>query len=268
MSLELPTSLTPSKVSAFTTCAMAFRFSQIDRLPEPPSPHAAKGTLVHRVLELLHWHQPQGKRTLETALTYLPRAVSEVLDGPEYIDLRLSDNERGEFVDDAQVLIANAFALEDPNDARILGVELRLEVTIGTLKLRGIIDRLEIAPDGALVVTDYKTGRAPGQLYEQTKLGGVHFYALLCEEVIGRRPDRVQLLHLREPIAIIAEPSEQSTRGQSRRASAIWTAVEKACEREDFRPRPSKLCDWCNFKEFCPAFGGNPGTIPVAAATA
>ena len=91
MPLNLPTSLTPSKVSAFTTCAMAFRFSQIDRLPEPPSPHSAKGTLVHRVLELLHWHHPQGRRTLETALSYMPQAVAEVLDGPEYLDLPLTE---------------------------------------------------------------------------------------------------------------------------------------------------------------------------------
>jgi putative RecB family exonuclease len=33
--------------------------------------------------------------------------------------------------------------------------------------------------------------------------------------------------------------------------------VERACEREDFRPNPGRLCDWCAFKAYCPAFGGN-----------
>ena len=40
-------------------------------------------------------------------------------------------------------------------------------------------------------------------------------------------------------------------------SAAIWTAVERACEREDFRPNPSRLCDWCGFKAYCPSFGGD-----------
>ncbi len=51
----------------------------------------------------------------------------------------------------------------------------------------------------------------------------------------GRRPARVQLLHLREPIAISTVPSEQSIRGLRQQTAAIWTAVELACEQEDFR---------------------------------
>jgi putative RecB family exonuclease len=49
----VPHGLSPSKVESFKSCALAFRFSAIDRLPEPPSPWATKGTLVHRALELL-----------------------------------------------------------------------------------------------------------------------------------------------------------------------------------------------------------------------
>jgi putative RecB family exonuclease len=144
----------------------------------------------------------------------------------------------------------------------VIGTELYLEATVGTLKLRGIIDRLELDSNGELVVTDYKTGRAPGEKYEQTKLAGVHFYAFLCEEVFGRRPARIQLFHLREPVAIINTPSEQSIRGLRQRTQAVWTAVERACDREDFRPRPSGLCDYCAYKPYCPAFGGDPALVP------
>jgi putative RecB family exonuclease len=137
-----------------------------------------------------------------------------------------------------------------------------LEAELGGVRLRGIIDRLERDADGRLVVTDYKTGRVPSERFEQGKLGGVHFYAYLCEQALGERPARIQLYYLAEPVAIVAEPSEQSIRGLERRVSAIWTAVERACEREDFRPHPGKLCDWCAFKAYCPAFGGDPATVP------
>ncbi len=67
MALQLPTSLSPSKVASFKDCALAFRFSAIDHLPQPPSPAATKGTLVHRALELLLC-EPPARRSLDTAL--------------------------------------------------------------------------------------------------------------------------------------------------------------------------------------------------------
>jgi putative RecB family exonuclease len=142
-----------------------------------------------------------------------------------------------------------------------IGLELRLEVEIGDgpskVMLRGIIDRLELDADGGLVVTDYKTGRAPPERYEQGRLGGVHFYSLLCERLFGQRPSRVQLLYLADPLAIICRPSDQSTSALERKVAAIWSAVERACARDDFRPKPSRLCDYCAFRAYCPAVGGD-----------
>jgi putative RecB family exonuclease len=262
MSFPLPSSLSPSKVASFKDCALAFRFSAIDHLPEPPSPYAAKGTLVHRALELLMWEEEPGHRTLEAALAKLERARADVLGDGEYAGLDFGEDGEQGFLDDAETLVRNYFQLEDPNTVRVIGTELTLSVDIGSLTLRGIIDRLELDADGEFVVTDYKTGRAPGQAFEQSRLGGVHFYAFLCEQVLGRRPARVQLIHLREPIAISTVPSAQSIRGLRQRTSAIWSAIERACEREDFRPKPGRLCDFCAFQQWCPAFGGDPTTAP------
>ena len=38
----------------------------------------------------------------------------------------------------------------------------------------------------------------------------------------------------------------------------MWSAIATACERDDFRPRPGRLCDFCTFKPYCPAHGGDP----------
>ena len=259
MALAVPTSLSPSKVSSFRDCALAFRFSAIDRIPEPPSPAAAKGTLVHKALELL-FGLDAPERTPAAAEGLFPEAVELVLGSDEYAALELDDRDR--FLTEAAGLVTKYFQLEDPTAINPVGLEQMLEAEVGGTRLRGIIDRLEEDADGNLVVTDYKTGRVPGERYENGKLGGVQFYAYLCEQVLGRRPARIQLLYLAEPVAIIATPSDQSINGLARRVAAIWTAVERACEREDFRPKPGRLCDWCSFKAWCPAFGGDPSAAP------
>ena len=133
------------------------------------------------------------------------------------------------------------------------------------MSLRGIIDRLELDDDGELVVTDYKTGRPPFQNREQQKLGGVNFYAWLCHEVLGRRPAKVRLMYLRAGETIEAVPSEQSVKFLTRRTAAVFQAVEKACSTGDFRPRTSGLCNFCAFKPWCPAHGGDPERAAVEA---
>ena len=77
MALARPKSLSPSSISSFKNCPLAFRFSYLDRLPEPPSPAASKGTLVHRALELLMC-RPAEDRSVETALSFAAEALKNI----------------------------------------------------------------------------------------------------------------------------------------------------------------------------------------------
>jgi putative RecB family exonuclease len=255
---DAPVALSPSSISTFTSCPLAFRFSYLERLPEPPSAPASKGTLVHLALQHLMW-RPAEDRTLASALEDLARARAEVEAHPEFAGLGMTDDEWDTFHAEAAVLVGKYFDLEDPAEVNAIGLELfvRAELPDGTL-LRGIIDRLELDADGELVVTDYKTGAAPGEGWEQKSLAGVHVYSLLCERVFGRRPARVQLLYLSRPERIVAHSNDQMIRGVEVKSGAVMKAIRTACERDDFRPRPSKLCEFCAFREFCPAWGGDP----------
>lgn len=256
--LPLPTSLSPSKISSFKDCALAFRFSAIDRLPEPPSVPAVKGTTVHRALELLFGLDP-AERTPDAAHEQLGVALEELRNGDEWTQLELDAAAAEEFAADAAAMVDRYFTLEDPRTIRPVGVEMMLEAELDGVVVRGIIDRLEEDEHGQLVVTDYKTGRTPAVHQEQSRLGGVHFYAFLCEQVLGRIPAKVQLMYLGgQPQVITTTPSEQSVRGMRLRIGAVWNAVERACEHDDFRPRPSALCNWCAFVAYCPAHGGDP----------
>lgn len=251
MSLPLPSSLTPSKIASFKDCALAFRLANIDRLPEAPSPYAVKGTLVHKALELLF---SGGPRTRQAARRCLDDAWELVGDQIAELEMDREGSER--FRDEARALVDAYFTLEDPTQVEVVGTEMTLEVVRGDLRLRGIIDRLERDPDGSLVVSDYKTGRVPHQAQEQSRFGGLHFYAYLCQEALGELPGLVQLLYLAGPTRIAAVPTEQSVRAMARRATAVWSAIERACRDEDFRPHPSGLCAYCSFRAYCPAFGG------------
>jgi putative RecB family exonuclease len=254
----VPISLSPSSMGTFTSCPLSFRFSYIERLPEPPSAPASKGTLVHLALQHLMWRPPE-QRTLEAGLADLERAKKDLVADAEFAELELSDEEWAAFHADAEVLLRRYFDMEDPRADTVLGTELRVSAkTSDGVVIRGIIDRLELDANGELVVTDYKTGRAPSEGWEQKSLAGVHIYSFLCEQMFGRRPTAVQLLYLSRPERIVYAPNDQSLRGVEMKSGAVMRAVRTACARDDFRPRPSALCEFCSFREFCPEFGGEP----------
>ncbi len=49
-----------------------------------------------------------------------------------------------------------------------------------------------------------------------------------------------------------------------RQLRALWSAIERAIERDEFPPRPGRLCDWCSFQDRCPAFERTPAMAAAA----
>jgi RecB family exonuclease len=157
---SLPPTLSPSRVSAFTECALAFRFASLDRLPEPPAPHLTRGTLVHLALERL-FVLPPAERTPEQAGPCLDAAVAALRDDGEFTGLGLDTEGEAAFVADARRLVDRYFTMEDPTAVHAVGLEVQLRADVGGVQLTGIIDRLDRTHDGGFVVVDYKTGAAP-----------------------------------------------------------------------------------------------------------
>lgn len=255
MSLPLPGSLTPTKVSAFKECGYAFRLSVIDKIPQPSNPWTVRGTIAHRVLDRLYFQIPRGKRSIDRARLLFGEVWDDSLRSGK-LDEALEQLPKGDleaFKVSTLAMVEGDFQVECPDDINAIGTELMLESTIDGVMMRGIIDRLDLNDDGSLTITDYKTGRIPKEMKEHDKLSGVHFYAMLCEKVLGIRPVSVQLIYLRNATTIISKPTEQSLRALQIKTHAIWRAVQIACERDDFRPQPSKLCSYCCYQVLCPA---------------
>ncbi len=218
--------------------------------------------MVHRALELFFLNPP-NQRTADALGDATDQMFAEYQTHDDLIGLALDEQGMAQLHRDCSALANNYLEMEDPTAVREIGLEIRLEATIDGLGLRGIIDRLDRDDEGRLVVTDYKTGRAPGPNHERASLAGVTFYALLCEHVLGQRPDALRLMYLKSRQTITAEPTDQSLRFLVTRTKAVFAAIERACETGEFRPRPSGLCRSCAFQQWCPEFGGDPDRAAI-----
>lgn len=256
--------ISPSRAADFKQCPLKFRFRTIDRLDEAPSPAAARGTLVHAVLEEV-FDLPAAERTRDAAVGLLPgqwdALVAERPELAEMLETKGTSLE-GWFAE-AGRLVERWFTLEDPSRLEPSEREVKVEVDAEGLLLRGVVDRIDVAPTGEVRIVDYKTGRSPSERFEGRALFQMKFYGLVLWRLTGRVPDLLQLVYLGDGQVVRYSPDEDDLRGLERNVRAVWAAVERAVAERDFRPQPSRLCSWCDFKALCPAFGGTPPEMPV-----
>ncbi|MEI4271303.1 RecB family exonuclease [Klenkia sp. LSe6-5] len=269
-------SLSPSRAADFKTCPLLYRFRTIDRLPERKSRAAVRGTLVHAVLEKLY-DLPPAERTVAAARELVDPAWVELREEPGVAELFDPPGEGSEqpaetleaWLASAGALVETYFRLEDPTRIRPEGREELVEVTLPDgLLLRGYVDRLDVARNGALRVVDYKTGGMPREAFEAKALFQMKFYALVLWRTRGVVAAQLKLIYLKDGDVLTYAPDEPELLRFERTLQAIWAAIGKAVETGDFRPNRSRLCSWCDHQAFCPSFGGTPPPFPAEAAAA
>ncbi len=253
----VPLTLSPSRVSSFQDCPLQFRFSSIENLPQPPGIHAVKGNVVHRALELLLALDP-AERSGIAAHEFMAEAKREYEALYDFTGLNLTHTQASKFWQECSGLIDGYLRMEDPRDVNRIEIELWVEAPLDGFTIRGYIDRLERDAQGNLVVTDYKTGKSPRTGDVDAKMRQLEMYAYMIRAMRGELPATLQLLYIKDGLRLTRAPNEQSMQFVVTRTSAMYRAIERACTTGEFPTRKSGLCNFCNFRKWCPEFGGDP----------
>jgi putative RecB family exonuclease len=257
-------SLSPSRALDFKNCALLYRFRVIDKLPEPPSIDAARGTVIHGVLERL-FDLAAPERTIAAAIELAEPEWQQVIEADEQLAALVAELPGGlhGLLESTAELLDSYFALEDPRRLEPAEREVMVEGTLQSgVHLKGFVDRLDRSSAGDLRVVDYKSGKSPAEAFEGKALFQLRFYALLLWRSTGVLPKLLRLYYLRDREVLDYSPDAADLTSLERQLEAIATAITKARETGDFRHKPSKLCGWCDHQAICPAFGGTPPPLP------
>ena len=249
MTLE---TLSPSRASDFKHCPQLFKFRAIDRLPEPTTVYQARGTTAHLALQRLY-DRPAAERTPELLYDLFRKAWAEVRI-TEFEGLFETVEEERAWGLESLALLANYFTVEDPTQVEPIDRELDMLEDLDGSVIRGILDRMEETPDGRLVISDYKTGKAPPEQYALPAFFALKIYALLIRRRTGRTPNAVKLIYLNGPTVYEINVTDGQLDAMDRQLRALWAAINTAITQDRFPPRVSKLCEWCSFQDICPAF--------------
>jgi len=249
---SLPEYLSPSSLSVFQRCPRQYQHSRVEGLRDPDTFFTIRGKIMHGILERLH-NLPGAQRTHERARTFIEPSFADHLTDQSREDMmRAGKGGERELRSAVDRQLANYFLMEDPSKVRSEGVEREINENLGSVPVKGIIDRLDREPDGSLSIVDYKSGHMPRQDEVDSKVANTELYAGLVQAATGELPKRIRLFHTGHS-AIIEHPvTPVAISKRIRGAEAAWDGIQKSYDRGDFVALPSKEnCMWCPHQKTC-----------------
>jgi putative RecB family exonuclease len=257
----------PSSLSCFENCPKQYHFRYVEPIEvEQEGIEAFVGKRVHEVLERLYRFVADGMvPSLARVIWRYQQNFEAQFDAGRVRVVR-------EGTDPAWYRAAGARGLENyyrrhyPFDRdETLGLERAIRFDLhrdGRYALRGIIDRLVRAKDGALEIHDFKTGRRVPSQDELDRDRQLGLYELGVREQLGESGEIRLVWHYVVPDQVRTSTRTSEQRDALREVTA--RTIDRIRSETEWAPRPSGLCDWCEFRPHCPAFGG--AARPAAAA--
>jgi putative RecB family exonuclease len=249
---ESPAHLSPSSIGTWQQCPLRFRYGRLDKIPEPSTEPQILGSFVHEVLENLYM-QPVEGRTKEEAKRIASRLWVEKWEEETDV-LRLDPEALHQFRWRSWWCIEALWSIEDPQKVELAGIEQKLSTKIGDAKLLGILDRYHHLEDGSVMISDYKTGKKPKARFEEEKRFQLTVYVDLVESCLEERVSGAELLYLKDGVKWEFMPTPEDVLKMRETVIKVWSEIQTSCSAGTFLAKPTILCDWCNYKPFCPVW--------------
>ena len=256
----MPKYYSHSKISAFEKCPLKFKFRYIDKIEsEIKTIEAHLGSVVHSVLEWLYTEVKEKKKIPE---------VSEVISfyvenwrenySPQIKIVKLDSRLEDYFSKGVEFLL-EYYNKHHPFDDNTLEVEKKILINLdeeGEYILQGFIDRLSYnEKEGEYIIHDYKTSNVFPDEESIENDRQLALYSIAIKELFG---DDKKICLTWHYLAHNKKVCSRRTSEQLKQLKQdVLNKIKEIESTEKFPPFISQLCDWCEYKNICPAWKKN-----------
>lgn len=248
-----------SRLETYESCPLKFRFQYVDKvdIARRTSVEAFLGSRVHDTLEQLYRGLLNARQWTRDELI---RFFTDIWEKEKSDDLFIVNKQYS--LDD--YYRQGVKALDDywnhyyPFDSeKTIALEQRIELYLDDAKqyrLQGFIDRISKTASGVWQIRDYKTKRALPTLQEARLDRQLALYQIGLQHMWDGTENVELIWHY-----LLFDEEIKSTREKSDLEKLkietihLIQKVEKAIDEDDFPYHESRLCDWCDYFDICPA---------------
>lgn len=240
-----------SKIGSYKACPKQYKFCYIDKLPRLDKDFTVFGSFCHSALENFH------KFYLEPAnenVPYIDAMQKAFIDAKhEWESKEINENQlritKPQLKEAFQIMIEYLNLLNKGNNPKVISVEKKIWLDVDNkFILLGYIDRIQIDPDGAIHIADYKTTKNPVYLKDRSQLM-LYSYSLYCEDKSLSKIRSSFILLKHQMKSLVAEHSiDEIIKCKDKLVETFDTIQEDKL----FRATPSSFkCKFCDYSKYC-----------------
>jgi putative RecB family exonuclease len=244
--------VSPSKIKVFDECKAKYKFKYIHYLKEEFNDNLSTdalqfGQYIHKVLE-----DGVNCKTYEELVAIAKSVRSQ-----------FTFSKEKEMLTEASL---RNFIVFNKDLTDTVSTEMRFSVPSPCegYDLNGIIDRVVMGKTGDLLVIDYKTSKraaAKKDLYHDAQM---QMYAYAIHKMYDVPIDRVTVAHYYphlDKFVSIKYSAKHISLFLNAQKSKVWDIRKR--KKDDFHPVTNRFCDWCGYKDICPAYGADPKKVDI-----
>ena len=250
-----------SKLSTFEQCKLKYKFRYIDKIiPDiDKTIESHLGSVVHSTLEWLYTEVKKNKLpTIDEVIVNYSENWKE--DYEEEIPIMRKDMTVNDYFNKGIQFLINYYTKHKPFDDNTIAIEKGIIFNLdseGKYKIRGFIDRLVYnLKNKEYEVHDYKTsGRLPGDesIENDRQLA---LYSIAIKEAFNHEKRVILVWHyLAFNKRIVSKRTDDQLKQLKKETLNLIKEIESTTK---FPPTKSPLCNWCEYKPICPAWGNKP----------
>ena len=239
--------LSASRVKTYLQCPRKYYYTYIEKLPRQEWLHFDLGTMVHGVLE--HFHE-KIRTDKDISSANLKRLMKESFKKQR----AFMEKEKGvpvvySVLVEAKDLLAEYLKNIESNGigTEILSLEADFDIKLTEdFSVRGYVDRVDRDRDGILHIKDYKTNKNMKYMEPfQLRTYGIY--------LLDKYPDvetfRGSYVMMRFGGMLVSYDFNKEDVIKEKKS--LIEHAQRITEEERWIAKPTRLCDWCDFKDPC-----------------
>ncbi len=243
-----------SQIEAFTNCPLQYKFNFILKIPVLAKSVFVFGRVIHNTLRdffsplLTSYNQPDlfdADENKNKKLIFKDLLLSYQLNWQE--DGYASKEEKEEYKNKGRKMLKLIFDYyEKEGWPKPVFIEKNFLVSIGGHIFKGAIDRVDKLEDGTYEIIDYKTGNPKEKIDYKTKRQLI-LYKIALEDGLGLKISKLSYFYLENGYK---QSFESDAKLEEKLKAGLLEGVQGIIKGE-FSPKPSMLCDYCDFRSIC-----------------